>query len=83
MATHPDVLRAMDLEAGRGLVRNIPSAAVHSAKLLVEEAVASVGRHAVVRPEVSRRASPGRPVRSRASRRPPVSPPDKAHTTTT
>ena len=56
MATHPDVLRAMNLEAGRALVRNIPVPAVVPAKLLVEQACASVGKHAVVRPtsEVSR-----------------------------
>lgn len=50
MTVHPAVLRKMDLEAGRAVVRTIPVAALVPAKMLVDQAVHIVGRHAVVRP---------------------------------
>ena len=50
MTVHPAVLRKMDLEAGRAVVRTIPVAALVPAKMLVDQAVLIVGQHAVVRP---------------------------------
>ena len=50
MTVHPAVLRKMDLEAGQAVVRTIPVAALVPAKMLVDQAVHIVGRHAVVRP---------------------------------
>jgi hypothetical protein len=50
MTVHPAVLRKMDLEAGRAVVRTIPVAALVPAKMLVDQAVHIVGRHAVVSP---------------------------------
>ena len=47
---HPAVLRKMDLEAGQAVVRTIPVAALVPAKMLVDQAVHIVGRHAVVSP---------------------------------
>ena len=50
MTVHPAVLRKMDPEAGRAVVRTIPVAALVPAKMLVDQAVHIVGRHAVVSP---------------------------------
>jgi len=50
MTVHPAVLRKMDLEAGQAVVRTIPVAALVPAKMLVDQAVHIVGRHAVVSP---------------------------------
>ena len=49
----PRGARKMDLEAGQAVVPTIPVAALVPAKMLVDQAVHIVGRHAVVSPGVS------------------------------
>lgn len=80
MTVHPAVLRKMDLEAGRAVVRTIPVAALVPAKMLVDQAVHIVGRHAVVRPRGFFPRTQDGPVRppppsSSLARRPELTPP--------
>ena len=46
---HSAVLAKVDTEEGRRVVSRIPLEAVRPAKMLVDEAIAIVGRYAVVR----------------------------------